>query len=148
MPVNFLKESFADEETCRDRYRIDEIRMVLGGQPTPFCFDPLSKVTQNRETRPHQQFRLYRTQQIQPDFPATPSDVLRTILLPCMTGMVKLLFVNCFVKEHGVGWPPKTVRNTPIEHPGRWLNQRVAILADPLFVVTNSTISFQVFFAS
>ena len=54
-PVNFLKESFADEETCRDWYRI--------------------------------------------------------------------------------------------EHAGRWLDQRVAILAD-LFVVTNSAISFQVFFAS
>ena len=55
-PVNFLKESFADEETCRDRYRL--------------------------------------------------------------------------------------------EHAGRWLDQRLAILADQHVVVTNSTISFQVFFAS
>ena len=36
-----------------------------------------------------------------------------------------------------------------IEHAGWWLYQRVAILADQfLFVVTNSTISLQVFFAS
>ena len=35
-----------------------------------------------------------------------------------------------------------------IEHAGRWLDQRVAILADNHFVVMNSAISFQVFFAS
>ena len=41
------------EATC-----IDEFRMVLGGQPTPFCFYPVSRVTRNYETRRHQQLQL------------------------------------------------------------------------------------------
>ena len=40
------------------RRDIDEHRMVLGGQPTPFCFYPLSRVTRNCETRRHQQLRI------------------------------------------------------------------------------------------
>ena len=37
---------------------IDEFRMVLGGQPTPFCFYPVSRVTRNFETRRHQQLQI------------------------------------------------------------------------------------------
>ena len=37
---------------------IDEFCMVLGGQPTPFCFYPLSRVTRNCETRRHQQLGI------------------------------------------------------------------------------------------
>ena len=45
-PINFLKESFADEETCRDRYRIehpgrwlDQRVAILADQP--LCSDEL-----------------------------------------------------------------------------------------------------------
>ena len=45
-PVNFLKESFADEETCRDWYRIEHVGWwldqrvaILGNQP--LCSDKL-----------------------------------------------------------------------------------------------------------
>ena len=37
--------------------RVDEFRMVLGGQPTPFCFYPVSRVTRNYETRRHNSFK-------------------------------------------------------------------------------------------
>ena len=36
------------------RVSIDEFRVVLGGQPTPFCFYPLSRVTRNCKTGRHQ----------------------------------------------------------------------------------------------
>ena len=37
---------------------IDEFRMVLGGQPMPFCLHPLSRVTRNCKTRRHQQLQI------------------------------------------------------------------------------------------
>ena len=56
-------------------------------------------------------------QTITPGFPSTPSNVLRTISLSLTTGRVK----NCFSrirleKNHGVGWPQKTIQNSSIHH--------------------------------
>ena len=42
-------------------FTIDEFGTVLGGQPMPFCFYPLSMVTRNCKTRRHQQLRIYST---------------------------------------------------------------------------------------
>ena len=44
----------------------DDFHVVSGGQPTPFCFCPLSRVTRNCGTRRDQQLRLWRTKQIKP----------------------------------------------------------------------------------
>ena len=38
---------------------IDKFHTVLGGQPTPFCFLPIVRVTRNCKTRKHQQLRTY-----------------------------------------------------------------------------------------
>ena len=104
---------FANFRTIRfNPNRIDEFRMVLGGQATPFCFYPFSRVTRNCETHQHLQLQIQRTKHIKPDFPSILSDVLRTISLSLTSGRVKkLLFANSVVKKHGVGWPPKTMRN-------------------------------------
>ena len=38
---------------------IDKFHTVLSGQPTPFCFLPIVRVTRNCKTRKHQQLRTY-----------------------------------------------------------------------------------------
>ena len=79
---------------------IDEFRMVLGGQPTPFCFYPLSRVTRNCKTIRHEQLQIQRTKQIKPDFPSTPSEVLRTITLSLTTGRVKHCFSRILLQKN------------------------------------------------
>ena len=56
------------------------------------------------------------TIKIKPDFPSTPSDVLRTNSLSLTTGRVKHCFSRILLQKekHVVGWPPKTMRNLSI----------------------------------
>ena len=45
------------EPVCPDQMLKDEFHTVLGGQPTPFCFNPVSRATRNCEIHRHQQLR-------------------------------------------------------------------------------------------
>ena len=84
--------------------------MVLGGQPPPFCFYPLSRVTRIAKRIGTDSFEY-----------STQKKLHLTYLLPHRVSFAqssysvydrqgkKLLFVNSVVKKHGVGWPPKTM---------------------------------------
>ena len=89
--------------------RIDEFCMVLGSQPMPFCFYPLSRVT--RKSAPTASNTTHET-----DFPSNPLDVFRTISLSLTNCREKWHFANSVVKKkkHGVCWPPETMRNSSI----------------------------------
>ena len=66
------------------RYPIDEFRTVLGGQPTPFCFYSVSRVSRNCKTR---------TKQIKSAFPGLSH---RTCLARSRSTLTTGRVKNCF----------------------------------------------------
>ena len=85
-------------------FAIVEFCMILGGQPMPFCFYPLSKVTRNCKTSQQPQLWIWHTKQIKLDFPSTPSGVFRTISLWLTTGREKMAFRDFCCKKRIWRW--------------------------------------------
>ena len=87
-----LINDWAEERTVtRSRAPKNACSVVLGCQPTPFCYCPLSRVTKHVGTNS------------EPVFPSTPSDVFRNISLSLTTGREKMAFYK-FCRKKYIYW--------------------------------------------
>ena len=94
---------------------IDEFRMVLGGEPTPFLFLPIVKGNQILEIGTNS-FECGAPNKLNLiSFPPRWT-CFATSYLSLMTSREKKGFRKfCCEKKRGVAWPPKTMRNSSVD---------------------------------